>query len=221
MGGVIDDIAGLWGEGREDKAIDQQNRQLGQQAAMWERQFGSVNDALRGEMMKVLGYTPDASGKMTQGTTNTWLDKFKGTMRGEIESGIRPGEESAKAALLERVRANPRGMSSQSYAKGLKDIVKEGSAARGTAYRSGMTQAELTPFNMAMSFMGRTPFAPNVNPTYPPDYKVDTAGLKMLGGGLGDMVKAGSNRYSSLFGPRETGASGFEDNPGFAPTEDF
>ena len=210
--GAIKDIGGifnLW-DTPEEAVAEETSKNRSFQQQLWERQFGPVNDALRNEMMKVL--TPE------------WKDKFKETMRTEIESGIRPGEESAKAALLDKVRASPRSMSSQSYAKGLKDIVREGSAARGTAYRSGMSQAELTPLNLSLAFMGRTPYSPNVTPTYPPDYKVDTEGLKMMGSGLGEMVKAGSNLYNTLYGPREVsggqggvpissdyGTSGFEE----------
>ncbi len=190
MGGVIDDIAGLWGGGREDKAIDQANQQLGQQMALWERQFGPVNDKLREEMLKVL--QPE------------WGSKFKDTMRTEIESGIRPGEEAARASLMDKVRANPRGMSGSAYAKGLKDIVAEGSKARGTAFRSGMTQAELAPMNLALSFMGRTPYSPKSDTQYPPNYTTDVEGLKMMGGGLNEMY----NLYKSQFGPRADSVGG-------------
>ena len=237
MGGVIRDASDLLGFSTpaSEEAAQSAKDATASQIAQWNRQFGPVSDSLRDEMMSVLGYTwvpPTTSGetlvpgsafakplstrtttkgKWVKSPTNTWLDKFKSNMRTEIESGIRPGEESAKAALLDKVRSSPRSMSSQSYAKGLKDIVKEGASARGSAYRSGMTQAELTPYNMSLAFMGRTPFAPNVNPVYPPDYKVDTEGLKMMGGGLGDMFKAGSSLYADLYGPREvSGASGFE-----------
>ena len=162
MGGLISDIAGLWGESSTDKSVDQRNQELGTNQALWERQFGGVSDALKTQMMRMLGQGPVQP-------ESPWLTQYKNTMRSEIESGIRPGEEAARTALLDKVRANPMGMSNQGFAKGLKDIVTEGAKARGAAYRSGMSQAELTPFNLGLSFMGRTPY--NQPSVFTPDYK--------------------------------------------------
>ncbi len=223
--GVVGNVLGFGGDSPQEVAANEAQANRAYQQAMWERQFGPVNDMLLNEMRSVLGYNwvppseekPDDKGTWEKAAPGqSWLDKFKATTRSEIESGIRPGEEAARIALLDKVRANPRAISSQAYAKGLKDIVTEGAKARGTAYRSGMTSAELTPLNLAMTFMGRTPFAPNVNPVYSPDYKLDTAGLKMAGGGLLELAKAGKNLYGSIFGPRETSESGFEQYMGDA-----
>jgi hypothetical protein len=139
-------------------------------------------------------------------------------MRSEIESGIRPGEEAARTALLDKVRANPMGMSNQGYAKGLKDIVTEGSKARGQAFRSGMSQAELTPFNLGMSFMGRTPY--NQPSVFMPDYK-DTSieSAKAVGSGLYETGKAGAGLYQSLFGNRAE--SGFGSQGGVPTSSDY
>ena len=202
MGGVIDDVAGLWGggsSGEMDEANQIQKSSLAQEKALWERQFGPVSDALKTQMMSMLGTGPVQP-------ESPWLSKYKDTMRSEIESGIRPGEEAARTALLDKVRANPMGMSNQGYAKGLKDLVTEGAKARGSAYRTGMTTAELTPFNLGMSFMGRTPYQPQS--PYPPDYKDNSLEkAKAVGGGLYETIKGGKSIYNDLFGNR--GDSGF------------
>lgn len=195
----LGDISGLWGDTQAQTAADSQKESLNQNQALWERQFGPVSDSLKTQMLGMLGQGPVAP-------ESPWLTKFKDTQRQEIESGIRPGEEVARTALLDKVRANPMGMSNQGFAKGLKDIVTAGSAARGTAFRTGMAQAELTPFNLGLSFMGRTPYQPNA--LFSPDYKdtsIDKA--KAVGSGLFETVKAGKGIYNDLFGNR--GDSGF------------
>jgi hypothetical protein len=179
-----------------------QQSQVNDNKALWERQFGPVSDALKGQMMSMLGQGPVQP-------ESPWLTQYKNTMRSEIEGGIRPGEEAARTALLDRVRANPMGMSNQSFARGLKDVVTEGSKARGSAFRTGMSQAELTPFNLGLSFMGRTPYQPNA--PFSPDYKDNSIEkAKAIGSGLYETGRAGGSLYQSLFGDR--GGSGFEGN---------
>lgn len=247
MSDVVEGVGEIFGISKADRARKSAEQEAANsrnfQLALWERQMGEVSDALKNEMMGILGYewVPDdttGTPAPTQGfiskvlpavggtsgkggewkkaaVGNTWLDKFKRSTKIGIEEGIRPAEESARAALIDRVRANPRSISTQGYAKGLRDIVKEGATQRGSAYRTGLQAAELTPYNLSLAFMGRTPFSPNVSPVYPPDYKTDVDAAKLMGSGLNEMVKWGTSAYNNMFGPRvDDPYGGFEDYMG-------
>lgn len=221
MGGVITELGDVFSGNRlsEKKAHlaqDAQQQQWQDNLALWERQFGSVSDALKNQMAGILGVAPMPA-------ESPWQKQYKDMMRQEIDSGIRPGEEAAREALRAKVAANPTAMSAQSYAKGLGNLVKEGSAARGSAYRQGMSAAELTPVNLGLSFMGRTPFQPQSQ--YMPNYTAnpsDPAWARMMGGGLSDVIKGGKNLYNDIFGSRTGGLETFGGNyyggtsPGYA-----
>lgn len=230
MGGVIDDVKGIFGKSKADKAIKAQESQANidreYQQKLFERQFGPVNDALMSQIMGMLGYekrpvkaeapripggdsvwsrivanipsTPDGQEEYVHTGKSPFMDRYKGVLREEIESGVRPGEEAARAALLDRVRANPMGMSNQAYGKSLKDIVLAGGKARGEAYRSGMGSAELLPLNTAMSFLGRTPISPVTgNAGFTPNYnETGVEDLVTTGEGLYGLVKGAKDLYS-------------------------
>ena len=197
MGSVVGDVADAVGLGSRKKAIDASTAEAATnrdwQTQMWERQYGTVNDAMVDYMNKMF------SGQKIAETP--YQQQYKANMRQEIDSGMRPGEEGARNALMDRVRANPQGMSTQAYSKSLGNLVKEGSAARGTAYRKGMGEAQMLPFSMGMSFLNRTPYKPdsaNYMPNYTSSFDPNVANL--YGAGLNEIINQGSKLYSKYFG---------------------
>jgi hypothetical protein len=199
MGTVVKDVGDLLGhESSEVKASrDEAKANRAWQERMWDRQYGPINDTLMNYLQGVMG----AEGS-TKPVESEWQKDYQDSMRQEIDSGLRPSEEAARAALRERVNANPAGMSNQGYARGLRDIVREGGRTRGDAIRKGMSEAKLLPFNMAMSFMGRTPYKPdssNYMPNYPSS-PTDVEGVKLMGSGLNQIANWGRSAYDSLMG---------------------
>lgn len=197
MGSVIGDVADAVGLGSRNKAIKASTAEAARnrdwQTQMWERQYGTVNDAMVDYMNKMF------SGERMAETP--YQQQYKANIRQEIDSGMRPVEEAARNALMDRVRANPQGMSTQAYSKSLENLVKEGLAARGTAYRKGMGEAQMLPFNMGMTFLNRTAYKPdsvNYMPNYTSSFDPNVANL--YGAGLNEIISQGRNLYNKFFG---------------------
>jgi hypothetical protein len=198
MSGIVEPTLDAVGLGSRNEAIDASRDEASANRAwqekMWDRQYGPINDTLMNYLQGVMGAEDS-----TKPVESEWQKDYQDSMRQEIDSGLRPSEEAARAALRERVNANPAGMSNQGYARGLRDIVREGGRTRGDAFRKGMGEAKLLPFNMAMSFMGRTPYKPdssNYMPNYTSSFNPQAA--QLMGAGLNQIANWGRSTYDSL-----------------------
>lgn len=173
--------------GNKDDAMDQANLDRLAEESRFNRQFGPINDSLRDWLTTIL----------TNPTDNKFLDDMMNTKREEIDRGTRPAEESAKASLLARVKANPKGMTNQAYTSSLKDMARQFGETRANAFGQGMTEMKMMPFNMGMSFLNRQSVKP-VQQGWMPNYysKNDPEMMKTFGAGLGSLYNAGKGLFS-------------------------
>lgn len=212
MGGIISDIEDVvTGNKRKDRTAARDQASADRQFALdlWERQFGPVSDTMLTRVQEVL--TPE------------WEDQFRRDLYESAGVGAKRGEQVALQTLKDKVASNPRSMSGKSFTQGVKDIQTQTGDTTSQAYASAKTQAKISPLNIALSFLGRTPFNPQTNwmPAYGAYGQPELA--RLAGSGLGEVVKYGKSAYNNLFGtPTPTFGTGTEGNPfSFAGEDDY